>query len=100
LASIIQGVEGVSLSDIVLLDDHDAKHYLKQVTHDDVFGTSPEDYQKFLDKKYRIDETDELSDTEFGSKFIEISKVKVVLFVIILDICQRQRKKEKAIQES
>jgi len=77
MVSIIQGVEGVSLSDIVLMDDHDAKHYLKKITADDMMGPSSKDLhvKPFMTSKYRIPDSPvlEMSDTEFGTKFMEDS---------------------------
>jgi len=74
MASIIQGVEGVSYSDIVLLDDHDFKHYMKRFSENVVLGPSPPELSNAHYNRSGSDEEAVISENEFHNKFTQDSQ--------------------------
>jgi len=63
MASILQGVEGVIPSELVLMDDHDCHHYLKEVSKD----------IRLRSERELADDGLPVSEGEFGAKFMQDS---------------------------
>jgi len=75
MASIIQGVEGVSFTDLVFLDNHDCKHFLQKISDQIAVGPSPIEFGAKLHGSTMPDFSPPgVTDQEFSSKFVQDSQ--------------------------